>query len=143
MKPVYQTKFGGKSSALDEQGNCFQACLASVFELPLEEAFDIVHYDTPEWWDQFHAWLAEFGLACVYIITMLVGEDGQAPRPWLESLGYHIARVDSGTLTDGTWHAVVMKGDKVVHDPNHHSTSEGKVDGVYLFVALNAAEHRS
>ncbi len=142
MKPVYQTKFGGKSSALDERGNCFQACLASVFELPLGEAFDVTHYDTPEWWDQFNAWLAEFGLACVYVTT-LAGEDGQVHRPWSESLGYHIGRVDSTTWTDGTRHAVVMKGDEVVHDPNPHSTSEGKVGGVYLFVVLNAAEHRS
>lgn len=139
MQPVFQSKFGGRSSPLEEQGNCFQACLASIFDLPLEDAFDIIHYDTPEWWDLFNEWLGRFGLACVYV-TMLDGPDGKKHRPWSESQGYHIGRVDSPRHTDGTMHAVVMKGDEVVHDPFPQAKGEGSVGGIYLFVALDAGK---
>jgi hypothetical protein len=40
MKPIYQTRFGGSEAPGEEQGNCFAACLASVFECALEDVPD-------------------------------------------------------------------------------------------------------
>ncbi|MCH6575571.1 MAG: hypothetical protein IH795_10285, partial [Bacteroidetes bacterium] len=38
--PVNQTKFGGSDAPIEEQGDCFRACLASILELALDEVFD-------------------------------------------------------------------------------------------------------
>lgn len=57
MKPIFQT-LGGKGT-----GNCFTACLASIFEIPIES---IPHFcrDTPEnedWVQKVQEWLAIYG----------------------------------------------------------------------------------
>lgn len=54
MKPVLQTTFG-------KSGNCWPACLATIFEVPIEEVDRCAchHADTNE---QTEAWLAKRGL---------------------------------------------------------------------------------
>ncbi len=70
MKPTFQTRFGGKNAPDDQKGNCWQAALASVLELPLEETLDISllsdEYDD-HWQDKVNEWLAPFGLATIYV----------------------------------------------------------------------------
>ena len=59
MKPVYQTRFGFPC------GNCFQAVLASMLELELEQVPDFAEYmalGTRAWWNVFETWSGEFGL---------------------------------------------------------------------------------
>ena len=65
MKKVYQTKFGGKDAPDEEKGNCWQACVASILEIPLEDAMHDIHYDGPAWLERFNAWLRQYGLACI------------------------------------------------------------------------------
>lgn len=38
MKPAMQTKFG------EYEGDCFAACIASLFELPIEDVPDLCYY---------------------------------------------------------------------------------------------------
>lgn len=134
MIPVNQTRFKGSEAPQEEQGNCFQACVASIFELPLEEAFDCLQYSEERWFDAFNSWLKPRGLACVFIHGVPVAS---------EFWGYHLAGVKSTTLRnpdDG--HVVVMKDGSVVHDPNPNSQGLGENTSVFLFLPPNAGESR-
>ena len=67
MFKVNQTCFGGKDAPLEQQGNCFQACVAMVLQIPLEEAFDSRNIqDDGDWVGEFNKWLERYGLGCVY-----------------------------------------------------------------------------
>lgn len=55
MKKVYQTKFD------DNLGDCFRACIASIFEFPIKEMpnFWEQTQDVSEFWRLNNSWLAE------------------------------------------------------------------------------------
>lgn len=116
MHQVQQTRFG-------EKGNCFQACIASLFELPIEVVPDFVNEYDLAWLGQFDSWLAPMNLlaSChAAAIPNSVGcaEDlstqfglGASPK------GYAIAtiRLIGGS---GRLHAVIYKDGKFLWDPN-------------------------
>lgn len=54
MKPVFQTRKGS-------DGDCWPACLATIFEVPLEEVAQCAA-NFPDWAEQTEAWLAKLGL---------------------------------------------------------------------------------
>ncbi len=131
MIPVYQTRFGGGDTPPAEQGNCWQAAVASVLDLPLDDAFDQTKHDWRDpvpWYDAWLKWLARYSLATVYVQGM-----GKVTTPY----GYHLADVDSVTIPGGL-HIVVVKDGEVVHDPNPHAETVGDIKGVHLFVPLDA-----
>lgn len=102
MKPVNQTIFK------DEQGrgNCLQACIASLLELPLE---DVPHFTAmgEEWWFNMRDWFAERNLNVEWAATIV---------PFG---AWHIASVVSPRFDDGTTHAVICNPDgEIVHDPH-------------------------
>ena len=51
-----QTKFGNK------EGNCLNACLASLMEFPLDKIPDFMKDDNPFWQDELNKWLSQFNL---------------------------------------------------------------------------------
>jgi hypothetical protein len=132
MKKVYQTRFGGSDSPRAEQGNCFQACIATIFGLQLEDAFDCLICDEGHWFDEFQRWLKPYGLACVYVshggycgdagifiqdrksTTLKNPDDGHVVLAWME---------------DG--HVIV------VHDPNPNARELGEVKGAFMFVPIS------
>ena len=109
MKPVFQTKFGGRDSAPEDQGNCIASCLASIFEVGLEDVPDfggkIVN---GEWWDGLQEWLGRRNLSALMVVT----EPEEPPRGWT------VATVDSETLPKPDLHMVVAMSGRVIHDPN-------------------------
>jgi len=138
MKKVYQTTFGGLDAPKEKQGNCWQACVASILEIPLDEAFDCRPYwgqTDGKWFDRFNEWLAKYGLTCIAMDH--TEEKGLPSSPFL---GYHIAEFTSCTLKNGEGHVCVIHNGEVVHDPNPHAEKVGKAMGIYLFVALNPVE---
>lgn len=58
MIPVYQTM----SLANDGEGNCFNACIASILELPLREVAAIHPKFDGDYWGAWEDWFAERGL---------------------------------------------------------------------------------
>lgn len=116
MKPVMMTKFGMP------RGNCFQACLASIFEVPLadvpEPNWDEIGSD--EWAEPFRAWLARRGMC---MVTVGAFEDrGPGHEAQLEAPGYCIMNclvLGSPELENGAeWrHAVVTLDGRIVHNP--------------------------
>lgn len=122
MKPVMQTKFGA-------EGNCFDACVASMLGLPLE-AVDYFRSEQT-WYADFQNWLAPRGLAYVEIdcdpnpfyrfpLPVLAIAGGPSPRG-----------VEGG-------HAVIVEldnwGKAVVHDPHPDRTGLVKIKTVGLLV---------
>jgi len=134
MKPVFQTRFGGYESPVEEQGNCWQACVASILEIPLEEAFDNRQYTDKNWFDRFNEWLEKYGLACIAF-----DHSKDKPLTCSEIKGYAIMKCKSETLYQGERHVVIIKDQNVVHDPNPHATRQGDCQGFYLFVPLDPA----
>jgi hypothetical protein len=123
MKPVDQTvhKF--------PNGNCMQACVASVFELPLEDVPNFMR-DGPDSFNRIlNNWLSRRGL---------VSLDARFEDEVTQDC-YMIACGDS--LRGDVKHAVVYYNGKMVHDP--HPDREGvKDEGLTytLFVVKNPAE---
>lgn len=101
MKPVYQTTFGYPN------GNCFQAALASILELPLEKVPHFMLDLTNDWFMELRNWLGQFGLDAICVR----GES----EAFLPSKGYYIM---GGRRPGRTYlHAVVACNGQVVHDP--------------------------
>lgn len=116
MKPVHQTVFG-KSS-----GNCLQAAVASILELPLDY---VPNFNDPDrWFDLLAAFLADFDLC-----PLLVKYDPDLSLPG----GYIIL---TGKSPRGDYlHATVALDGEVVHDPHPDDSGiETRVDMI-VFVA--------
>ncbi|MBW2559394.1 MAG: hypothetical protein JRE40_00920 [Deltaproteobacteria bacterium] len=132
---VFQTRFGGVKAALEDQGNCFQACVATILRIPLDSAFDCVPFAPGDWFPAFNEWLRRYNLGCIYITAT---DAGRVPCTAL--VGTHIAEWLSTGCSDGTLHAVVMRDGQVVHDPNPYTKGQGKFEGMYLFVPIDPSQ---
>lgn len=124
MRPVTQTDTSPTS------GNCFQAALASILDLPLEEVPHFVIIDGPEWWDEVQAWLRDrFDLQIVSVEA-----DGLI-EPFR---GLYII---TGISARGVWHSIVYKDGRAA--PRSVSRGLGvEPKHALLFVALNPARAR-
>jgi hypothetical protein len=100
MRRVYQTKF-------HPEGNCLQACLASIFDLDLEEVPEFGIEDG--WFEEFEDWCVErFGLQPIDIDIPSTGE-------FFTPIGLHMI---NGKSPRGDWnHAVVADSGDIIHDP--------------------------
>lgn len=95
MIPITQTKFY-------PDGNCMDACIASILECPLES---LPNYHGIDWFEVYNSWLADRGLKI----------DFRSPDESPPS-GYHMASVCSPR---GPWlHSVVILDGELVHDPS-------------------------
>lgn len=104
MIPVFQTRYGAK------EGNCFQAALASLFELDLYAVPDfcnIYSIETDEWYTQFIKWLNNRGYSSVTVVDNL------------ESFNYKDCYLlVTGKNADGVNHCVIYQNGKPIHNPN-------------------------
>ena len=111
MKRVDQTIFTGDKEG--RFGNCFQACVASILELPLEEVPHFCAED--DWWGLLTRWLYKRGLFAVDIcVTGGLTTAGLPKGVWV---------IVSGSGGRGTQHAVIGKYDggkdfTLSHDPH-------------------------
>ena len=130
MIPVFQTRFGGKDVPVEERGNCFQAAVASILELPLDVVPNIQEYDDNlDWYDIFSKWLEKFGFG---FLCFPAGGSGIIQ-------GYHLIGCKSTTLGEGECHTLVGFNQEVAHDPNPNAKTVGKVEDYIVFTALNPA----
>lgn len=112
MKPVYQTFFG-------KEGNCMQACIASLLEMSLDEVprFPIT--------GQFLAmarFLNQFDIQPIG----LPYERGIIP--------FDCHYIVWGKSERGLYHAVIYLGNNMVHDPHPDNTGLVTLEGIDLFV---------
>lgn len=118
MKKVMQDKFG-------DEGNCMEACIASILEIPLDE----VPYSVPygeKWMDILHPFLFDRGL---YLITVDAEIFLKIKKPY----GYSIGAGRSSRVL-GFDHAVVCLDGETVHDP-HPDPDPVEITEFSLFVS--------
>ena len=126
MKPVDQTLFG----ILD--GNCLQACFASILELPLDDVpvLNLNKQLEPIWFASLMHFVRQHGHALLYL-----NED-------LEHLPYG-EYIGGGNSPRGIRHACVFSNRTMVHDPHPSrqglwlkSSSYHRVDSYYFLFEL-------
>ncbi len=118
MIPVYQTVFSIPG------GNCLQAALASVFEVPLGTVPHFANLDSDDWWQQCQEWcIKTFGVYPVFVPT----------DTKLEFIrGYHLMNVKTPS---GSEHAVVGFNGDIVHDPGGMHRRRYDLTGYTLFIS--------
>jgi ribosomal protein S18 acetylase RimI-like enzyme len=121
---IDQTTFG------KGQGNCFQACVASILELPLEEVPHFCKDENPYWFRDLEDWLLPMGLA-----PMLVSPGTCSAL----DTTYSIA---GGPAARGLMHSVVVRGVEVVHDPHPSRSGLVEVKDYMFFIAIDPAAAR-
>ena len=119
MKVIDQTIFGSPN------GNCFQACVASVLELSLEKVPHFCNEANPKWLIELEEWLRPLGLA-----PLMVQGKG---CPTLDNV-YSLA---GGPAQRGNKHEVVYFGNTMIHDPHPDRSGLEKVEDFIFFVTLD------
>ena len=106
MIPLTQTHFyGGKEKGIT-RGNCWQTCIASLLELPLEDVPHFVDIDEQggqDWWQHTLEWLLYKGYA------MYTPDEHPAE-------GYYL--VTGKSPRGDYYHVVIYEGGNMVHDPH-------------------------
>ena len=118
MRPVDQTRFGAPD------GNCMEACVASILELELGGVPDLA-VSGDDWHDTLADFLARFDLEPLEL-------DARKTRGIWVPTGFHII---SGKSPRGNFlHAVVGLGGKMVHDPHPNREGLAKEEQWIVFV---------
>lgn len=103
MKPLFQTRFGS-------EGNCMEACIASILELDLKEVPDLLAYEENGEWVNVLNKLSKLGLCYIEVIM------DDIPLFFKNKKCYHIF-IGKTTRHETIYHAAVGYNGKVVHDP--------------------------
>ena len=105
MIKVSQTKFGRG------EGNCWSACLASIFELHLDE---VPSFKGENWWLDTQRWVERHGYGFVEVVI-------EHPEG-LELFGQSLW-IASGKSPRGNFdHSVLYCGSTMIHDPHPDGT---------------------
>lgn len=130
MIPVFQTM----TVANDGQGNCFNACVASILELPLREVAQILPRDEP-YWRLWKDWFAERGLWRKDHIAGIA----EPPKGWTIAHGDGFRVYPAGHEFEGApiGHACVAFNGEVLHDPFPGGNGLAKIDGWWKLEPLN------
>lgn len=98
-----------------ELGNCLQACVATILDLPMQEVPDFIRAHGPRWFMALRTWLRPRGKHAVYVSTLnsLISHVYPHELPW----------IGIGDGPRGVRHAVVCLHKEIVHDP--HPSREG------------------
>ena len=122
MKPVFQTILA------PPRGNCLQACIASILELPLEAVPNFMEVDGDGWEKVYQDFLETKGLQVLYLDIDGIKKYGWSPR------GYHLIQ---GKSPRGDWdHVCVGFRGEIVHDPHPDGGGLRTQDLYDVFVSM-------
>lgn len=139
MIPVEQTIMGGDSTMPGVHGNCLQACVASIFELPLDEVPHFVGED--DWWNAWRTWIEGRGFMLGNAFHTFEDHEQTKLNGHPSDGIYWIATVKSPRLVkengEPGLHSIVMCGGEVAWDPHpeRHLGHLGFVGLGYTFIA--------
>jgi len=105
MTPIFQDRFGKRF------GNCVSACLASIFEMPLERVPNFNIGNPIGFYKRVNAWLGRFGLRALDVVA----------KGWDLSVldgVYCLANGKSPRDPERLTHAVVWLNGEIAHDPH-------------------------
>lgn len=160
MIPVFQSR-----TSTEAIGNCFEACLASILEIPLTQIPDRGRYapadwpaqvaearekggdeavgnlilDVGDWDDDLDRWLSNRGLAR---LELELSRRGLTASAWLElpaSAGYWVGTHETD---HDSAHAVVYHGGEVVHNPMRGILGDEGLGALIYVTAFIAADPR-
>lgn len=122
MKPVDQIVEG-------PHGDCFRACLASLFELPVTAVPNFYDIDASDegWWKAVRDWLRPYGLGIMWLELRSV-EHLKLFEGFL---------IVSGLSKRGLHHATIWKDGALVHDPHPQKCGLDTVEGVDMLYPLD------
>lgn len=120
MKPIDQTKLHDPPV----MGNCLNAALASILEIKIEDIPCFEDMDEDHWFPALSKWLEDLGF---YLICF------EYP---FHFPGYAI---DNGISPRGTFHSVIFKDDKMVHDPHPSRGGLLEIRSVWVLVPFDPA----
>lgn len=107
MIPVQQTRTGSN-------GNCFEASIASLLGLPIEQVPDLGAYeDNGLWMEKLNEWLAQKGLS--YFESRIARNE--LDDFFIDKDFYHVL-IGPTERSKRILHAVVGRKGKMVHDPH-------------------------
>jgi hypothetical protein len=130
MRPVLQTILG-------DRGNCTQAVLASVLELPLESVpnfFDAGPTDT-DWWNALYTFLAGRNLSMWHVYY----PNHEHALLDLKHRPGHLLVWGESPRSPTRQHYVVWRGGQMVHDPHPGCGGLVRIGGVDLLYPLDPA----
>lgn len=109
MIPVYQTMTVGN----DGRGNCFNACVASILELPLRDVAQVLPDFKGHYWGEWEDWFAARGLEINHV------DRSTPPKGFAIASGMGGRIYPEGHARAGQeiMHAVVVFNGELVHDP--------------------------
>ncbi len=116
MTPVDQTRFYDAALPVHEQrGNCLQAAIASLLDLPLGDVPHFVqdHVDSDgqrDWWDSLVAFVRSQGW------------NPHAAMPITDYPDQHLFVSGPSPRGGGIWHVVIYRDGQLVHDPHPDRT---------------------
>lgn len=140
MIPVIQTIFPTDKEPM--RGNCYQACLASIFEMPLDQVPHFMEYKN--WTEHLDEWLYKMGLLHVEVKVdteeaVLYPMMGGAICLATGHTARHPTRLH--TIVARTGHAHRReKNFEYLHDPHPDGTFLTKLKTVEFFPPMNPAE---
>lgn len=124
MKPVPQTVLYGEHAI--GNGNCVDACIASLLELPLW-AVPSFHqmWGRPDRTTRMHDWFDRLGLEQVWC----------APDTPVDKLP-EFYMVSGPSPRGNTGHAVVYRRGELAHDPHHTQQGVQSVGSIFYFLKV-------
>jgi hypothetical protein len=123
MKPVIQTKF-------NSEGNCFAACIASLFECDINE---VPFLGKEESWEDYELRLNDFLRKCYQVFMYVEEYDLDRYKHFFEVDLNDTYYIVGGDAERGYYHAVVYKNGQLAHDPHPSGVGLLNVQTVYLF----------
>jgi len=122
MKKVYQTIHTDLEN--DITGNCLQACIASLYELPLEEVPYFVRMDL------YKPFMFE------RLSSLVIQKEGPPPKNGKYYIvGYKVANLD---LKIG--HAVIWRNGRIAHDPKRPRMRLSRIERHYPIMEKSVIE---
>ena len=130
MIPVLQDMFYDPTAPVDKQrGNCLQAALASLLDLPLSDVPHFVQDDVDHdgehvtewnWWLRMRDWLHGRGLS-------MTSAGICDPEP-----GEYVLAMGPSPRGNGIHHVVINRDGQLAHDPHPDGTGLMSVQSVYM-----------
>ena len=134
MIPVYQTM----TVANDGQGNCFNACVASILERPLRDVAAIHPRDEP-YWSAWEDWFQSQGL------ELDLCDASDPPKGWsiANGIGYRIYPEGHPRAGKPIRHACVAFNGEVLHDPFPGGKGLQKIETYQVLCPISAVEREA
>ncbi len=130
MIPINQKKLHDPKKGVN--GDCMRACVASVFELPIEEVPEFEDMSTREY---NHEYIKFFGKKGYGLYSLYVEAGGKHPEMLKDECEYYFMVGPSPRGFDADHQCVGYKG-KLVHDPHPDKTGLKSLRNIEILVKL-------